>query len=88
MMVWTVESIQKLPEFGSNSRAGWFYGLVADKHDDEDCLFLAEIIPGMGYTFVDASEINADTSRMIVQDLARDLPPETSATASITKDGQ
>lgn len=42
-MIWTVEEIRKLPEFGADQ--GWFYGLVRY----EGKLYLSEIFPGLGF---------------------------------------
>lgn len=44
MEIWTIEKIDKLPEFGSDN--GWFYGLV---RGEDGSLCLAEILPGLGY---------------------------------------
>jgi len=43
--VWTLEKINKLPEFGSES--GWFYGLV--KNHETGRVWIYEIFPGIGY---------------------------------------
>ena len=41
--IWTVEEIQKMPEFGGN--VGWFYGFV--KYEGK--LYFTEIFPGLGF---------------------------------------
>lgn len=83
--VWALEQIQRLPEFGSNKAHGWFYALVADQITDEqgdkqECIVLAEVYPGLGYSLVDRSELDEETWQMIEQDLRRLLPPEIAAT--------
>lgn len=44
--IWTLEEIQKLPEFGGDT--GWFYGIV--KRHDKWGWGIYEIFPGLGYT--------------------------------------
>ena len=68
--LWTQESIQSLPEFGSET--GWFYGLVAVGEGDESRIELAEIFPGMGWATVDP--LDSQTWPMILDDLANYSP--------------
>lgn len=66
---WGVDQIRAMPEFGGSQ--GWFYGLVIEVgDDDEERLVLSEIIPGFGYTYLDATELDPETWLLIRQDLA------------------
>ena len=44
-IVWELEDIKSLPEFGGD--VGWFYGLV--RHHEKNKIELCEIFPGLGY---------------------------------------
>lgn len=71
--VWTEHEIRALAEFGADH--GWFYGLVHARSISEDCILLAEIYPGMGFTLVDRGDI--DGSGVDWDDVLADLQVRT-----------
>lgn len=70
MKVWTVKEIHALPEFGGE--VGWFYGLVQDHpdEDEEERIVVAEIFPGMGFSYVDREQFLED-QKSIISDLEK-----------------
>lgn len=68
-VVWKVDEIRALPEFGADS--GWFYGLVVFNRR----VYLAEIFPGLGFVSIIFWE-DLKRLRQILSDIRRYRPPK------------